>query len=201
MSAPTINVALTVPQTEAEGPGVRFAIWVQGCPLRCPGCCNPEMLDAAEERTQMTAAELLTQVLASEGEGISLLGGEPFAQADGLCALAEGVQAAGRSVMVYSGYLLTQLKRRAVHEQGVRRLLAATDLLVDGPYIERERTTTRRFIGSNNQGLHFLTNFYRPDDPRLAAPNTVEIRLRGGVLTLNGYPVLGARTKITGVGQ
>ena len=39
-----LSVAQIVPHTEAEGPGVRFALWFQGCPLRCPGCCNPEML-------------------------------------------------------------------------------------------------------------------------------------------------------------
>ncbi|MFM7150626.1 MAG: 4Fe-4S cluster-binding domain-containing protein, partial [Gemmataceae bacterium] len=39
-----LSIAQTVPFTEAEGPGKRFAIWFQGCPFRCPGCCNPEML-------------------------------------------------------------------------------------------------------------------------------------------------------------
>ena len=39
-----LRVAQIVPFTEAEGPGRRFALWFQGCPLRCPGCCNPEML-------------------------------------------------------------------------------------------------------------------------------------------------------------
>ena len=41
---PVLSVAQIVPCTEAEGPGRRFALWFQGCPLRCPGCCNPEML-------------------------------------------------------------------------------------------------------------------------------------------------------------
>jgi anaerobic ribonucleoside-triphosphate reductase activating protein len=43
-STRTLRVAQVVPCTEAEGPGRRFALWFQGCPLRCPGCCNPEML-------------------------------------------------------------------------------------------------------------------------------------------------------------
>ena len=40
----TMQIAQVVPCTEAEGPGKRFALWFQGCPLRCPGCCNPEFL-------------------------------------------------------------------------------------------------------------------------------------------------------------
>ena len=43
----TMQIAQVVPVTEAEGPGKRFAVWFQGCPLRCPGCCNPER---SEER-------------------------------------------------------------------------------------------------------------------------------------------------------
>ena len=39
-----VRIATRVCDTEAEGPGRRWALWVQGCPLRCPGCCNPELL-------------------------------------------------------------------------------------------------------------------------------------------------------------
>src|ERR1700677_380389 len=42
-----VQVAQIVAMTEAEGPGRRFALWFQGCPLRCAGCCNPEMLPFA----------------------------------------------------------------------------------------------------------------------------------------------------------
>ena len=56
-----LRVAQIVPFTEAEGPGVRFALWLQGCPLRCPGCCNPEMLPF-EGGTPMRVAEVLSQV-------------------------------------------------------------------------------------------------------------------------------------------
>ena len=36
-----LSVAQIVRCTEAEGPGKRYALWFQGCPLRCPSCCNP----------------------------------------------------------------------------------------------------------------------------------------------------------------
>ena len=187
-----IQVAMIVPRTEAEGPGLRYAVWVQGCPLRCVGCCNPEML-AFKPADPRDADALVAEACAAGVEGVSLLGGEPFAQAAGLAALAEGVRARGLSVMVFSGYTLAELR-----EQGpaAARLLAATDLLVDGRYDAARRTLTRRYVGSDNQVLHFLSPRYAPEDPRLHAPNTLELRMRGGEITLNGWPVLGPRTRV-----
>jgi anaerobic ribonucleoside-triphosphate reductase activating protein len=198
-----IDVGVEVADTEAEGPGRRYAIWVQGCPMRCPGCCNPELLPFAGTRgvakTPTPVAELLERVLAASArsapsasspfEGISLLGGEPFAQAPALAVLAERVRAAGLGVMVYSGFRLAELEAKiAADEPGVARLLAATDLLVDGRY-ERERPDhVRRWIGSTNQQLHFLSDRYRASDPVFRSGETIELRLVGGELTINGWP-------------
>jgi anaerobic ribonucleoside-triphosphate reductase activating protein len=192
-----VDVAVEVADTEAEGPGRRYAIWVQGCPMRCPGCCNPELLPFAGTRgvakSPTLVAELLERVLAASSrsplEGISLLGGEPFAQAPALAVLAERVRAAGLGVMVYSGFRLAELEAKiAADEPGVARLLAATDLLVDGRY-ERERPDhVRRWIGSTNQQLHFLSDRYRASDPVFRSGETIELRLVGGELTINGWP-------------
>ena len=193
MTGPVLNVAQIVKRTEAEGPGHRYAIWVQGCPFRCPGCCNPEML-VFEKKTEMAVAELLADAKQADVEGFSFLGGEPFSQAAGFAALAEGAREAGLTVMIYTGYTLEELN--AIEDPDVARLLAATDLLVDGRYEEALRTTERRWIGSTNQTLHFLSDAYRPDDPRFSEPNTVEIRMVDGELTLNGWPILGNRTRL-----
>lgn len=193
-----LNVALIVARTEAEGPGVRAALWVQGCAIRCPGCCNPEML-ARKDATWMTVREALTHV-SEDVEGVSFLGGEPTEQAQALAVLARHVQARGQTVMVYSGHTLEELRSSSSSSSnGVRALLDHTDLLVDGRYEASLRSTTRRFIGSTNQRLHFLTDRYRADDPRLSSHNTVELRLTVGAdgkasITLNGWPVNGART-------
>lgn len=184
-----LQVAQTVSCTEAEGPGRRFAIWFQGCPLRCPGCCNPEMLPFAGGQA-MPLEELLADIVAARDEiaieGITLLGGEPFAHAAGAADLAQRVQAAGLSVMIFSGYTLAEL--RAMSEPAVGRLLSATDILVDGPYLREQPETRRRWIGSANQQIHFLTTRYQADDPRWLSPNTLEIRLASGELTVNGFP-------------
>jgi anaerobic ribonucleoside-triphosphate reductase activating protein len=197
---PTVNVALAVRCTEAEGPGRRYALWAQGCALRCAGCCNPEFLPFVE-RTRRPVTAVVDDVLAARAaydlEGISLLGGEPTRQAAALADVAAAVARAGLTVMVYSGYTLTELQ--AESDPDVLRLLGATDLLVDGRYDETRRTTRRRFIGSDNQTLHFLSARYRADDPRFVDDNTVELRVRidntGGRYVLNGWPVHGARTR------
>jgi anaerobic ribonucleoside-triphosphate reductase activating protein len=182
-----LRVAQTVPDTEAEGPGHRFALWVQGCSLRCPGCCNPEMFAADRQGALQDCAELAARIIATPGiEGLSVLGGEPTEQPEGVAEVCRLVRAAGLSVMIYSGYTLAELKARA--DRHVDALLSHTDLLVDGRYVETRPERTRRWLGSSNQVLHFLTDRYRPDDPRFATPNTVELRMVNGQLTINGWP-------------
>jgi len=182
-------VANLVAVTEAEGPGKRFAIWLQGCPLRCPGCCNPEMLsfDGGEDVSVDELFEQIQQAQAERGvEGVTLLGGEPFAHADAAALLAREVRRAGLTVMVFSGFTLTEL--HAMPEPGVRELLAHTDLLVDGPYRRELPESRRRWIGSSNQRIHFLSNRYREDDPCWRLPNTLEIRFDGRDVRVNGFP-------------
>lgn len=183
----TLRVAQLIPCTEAEGPGRRFAIWTQGCPLRCPGCCNPEMLPL-EGGEAWSVADLAREVTHTPGiEGVTLVGGEPFAQAAACATLAEAMQVEGLGVMVFTGYTLDELTAPEV-DPGWAGLLQVTDLLVDGRY-ERERSETRRrWIGSSNQRLHFLSDRYAPDDPRLTGPNSVELRFDGRALSVNGWP-------------
>lgn len=177
---------MEVADTEAEGPGRRYAIWVQGCPLRCKGCCNPELLPFRGGQAD-TAAALLERILATPDiEGISLLGGEPTSQADALAAVCEGVQAAGLTVMLYTGFTLDALRQR--EDPSIDRLLAACDLAVDGPYDRTQPDDTRRWIGSTNQGLHFLSDAYAPDDPRFTEGETIELRIVNGELIINGWP-------------
>jgi anaerobic ribonucleoside-triphosphate reductase activating protein len=87
---------------------------------------------------------------------------------------------------VFSGYTLAEA--RALPEPAVAELLERTDILVDGPYLREQPDTTRRWIGSTNQQIHFLTNRYRADDPCWRKRNTLEIRLTPSALTVNGFP-------------
>lgn len=182
-----LAIAHIIPDTQAEGPGNRFAIWVQGCSIRCEGCCNPELFGFGGGQKR-SPDELAKQVIDTPDiEGISLLGGEPFDQPAALLALVEPIARAGLSVMIYSGYTLDQLKGRP--EPEIPGVLALTDLLVDGPYDQTSPETSRRWLGSTNQQMHFLTARYSPLEPRFWSENTIEIRFDGESIQVNGWPI------------
>jgi anaerobic ribonucleoside-triphosphate reductase activating protein len=185
-----LRVAAIVDDTRAEGPGRRWALWVQGCSIRCAACCNPEMFD--ERRGEPAALAVLeariARARAGGVEGVTFLGGEPFEQAAGLAQLARHARSLAMTVMVFSGYTLDALRARP----DAAELLALTDLLVDGPYDRTRPEPTppagRRWIGSANQGMHHLTAAYAADDPQLRGANTIEIRLSKAALSINGWP-------------
>lgn len=185
-----LRIAQEVPDTQAEGPGTRYAVWVQGCSLRCPGCCNPEMFVHGKGGHELEAAELTSRIIATKGlEGLSVLGGEPFEQAAGLAEVAKEVRSAGLSVMVYSGFTLAELQARAeAGFEGTAALLGEIDLLVDGRYDQSQPEKQRRWVGSSNQVMHFLSPRYEPAESRFSTPNTVELRFENGTLTINGWP-------------
>jgi len=80
-------------------------------------------------------------------DGLTLTGGEPFAQADDCAKLARAAHAAGLNVWCYTGWTLEAL--REMPEAQI--LLLEIDVLVDGPYREAERSLTLKWRGSENQ--------------------------------------------------
>jgi anaerobic ribonucleoside-triphosphate reductase activating protein len=186
-----INLAAWIACTEVEGPGKRAAIWVQGCDKRCMGCCNPRYLKI-EERQLIAASELSEKVLfAAEQhklEGISLLGGEPFLQAQGLAEIALAAQTSHLSVMVFSGYTYAELLKN--NFPGTSELLANTDVLVDGAYEINNKDIKRQWVGSRNQNFKYLGNFYNAS---IESPNNVQRKMewritKGGQIRVNGWP-------------
>lgn len=68
-----------------DGPGIRYVLFLQGCPLRCAYCHNPDTWDV-DGKTVKTAAQVVEDILRYShfiaGGGVTLSGGEPLLQAD-----------------------------------------------------------------------------------------------------------------------
>lgn len=151
-----IQVGRIVDRTEAEGPGTRFAVWVQGCTIRCPGCFNPHLW--TDRGGEPFMPDRLLARVPGDVQGVTLLGGEPFEQAGPLARFAELVRMRGQSVFAFTGYELADLRER--RDPDVDALLAATDLLAAGPYVADDPDLVRPWVGSRNQTFHPLTDRY-----------------------------------------
>jgi anaerobic ribonucleoside-triphosphate reductase activating protein len=160
-----LRVHATLRRSRANGPGTRFVVWVQGCTLACPGCFNPAT-HAADGAAQQTDVEALADDIAGEAaagaiDGVTISGGEPFEQPDGLLALARALRrrAPALSILVFSGFARAEIERTP---RG-REVLAEIDVLVDGRYVERRRVASG-LRGSANQVVHLLTSRHaRPE--------------------------------------
>lgn len=178
-------------ETSAEGPGLRYCVWVQGCSHHCPGCFAQDTWDP--EKGQWIEIEDMKEDLcraiqsaAKKGkrlEGLTLLGGEPFDQAQEAVQLAEEAKKHGLSVLTFTGYRLEDLEKKGPEE---RELLKRTDLLIDGPFEEEKKSFDLPLAGSSNQRFQFLTDRYNKEDI-MSWKNSFEIRIEpDGRIRING---------------
>jgi len=187
---PSLRISRIEKRTRVEGPGLRYSIWVQGCPIRCEGCFNPHTWDSNGGYTK-DIDEILLEIKSTletntELEGVTFLGGEPFSQAKELRILAQKIKEMNLSVVTFTGYEYETILRSPNREW--HRLLKETDLLIDGPYIQAQHDLSRPWIGSKNQNYRFLTDVYKHLESSLPLiPNKLEIRLHpDGSISANG---------------
>ena len=144
------------PESIVDGPGLRYAIFVQGCSHHCPGCHNPES-QPVEGGTVYDVEDIFNDIRSMRLiRRVTLSGGEPFEQPEALAQLAKMLKAAGYEIWSYTGYLYEDLLRRdpsTPEGAATRELLACVDVLVDGPFVLSLRSLELTWCGSSNQRL------------------------------------------------
>ena len=147
------NVACINTCTTVEGPGRRLAIWFQGCNKKCDGCCNPQFIPLVPKHL-LTLSEINQIIYKSKEvndiEGITYLGGEPTLQ-KGLPQLSRAAADIGLGVILFTGNPINELDPT---------YLENVDLVIDGPFIEKQRDRERNLVGSVNQKIICLTDRY-----------------------------------------
>ena len=147
-----IRIAGTVNDSIVDGPGLRYVVFVQGCSHHCPGCHNPETWDfdgGKEIDTHDLVLEMIKNPLLS---GLTLSGGEPFDQPKESARLALCAKLQGKNVWCYTGYTWEELTKKPIRREW-DNLLFFIDVLVDGPFIQEQKSLELDYRGSRNQRL------------------------------------------------
>lgn len=149
-----------------NGKGVGVSLYVQGCPIRCEGCFNPETwnFDGGEEWTQLDETHIYEL---TEKEGItrfSILGGEPLYAPNlfDLFLLTYAIED-DKDIWLWTGYTWEELMNRVqaakeawpeiVQDNFLIPLLGEVTYIICGPYIQEERDLTLPWRGSRNQEI------------------------------------------------
>lgn len=158
-----LQVAGCLHDSIVDGPGLRFVVFFQGCPHHCPGCHNPETWPM-QGGTPFAPEDLLSLAQKSPiCHGITLSGGEPFAQAgDEMLAFLDACRLHGYELAAYTGYTFEQLLQGTPTQKAMLKRL---DTLVDGRFEQEQLTLSARFRGSINQRILNVANSLAANAP------------------------------------
>ena len=154
-----MNYADIRPIDVANGPGIRVSLFVSGCTHRCKDCFNQEAWDFQYGHPfgQAQVDEILQDLSKPYIKGLSLLGGEPL-EPEHQAALLPLLRRFSRlypdkTIWCYTGYdfELDLLTGRVGDWSVTQEFLSYLNVLVDGPFVLKEKDITLRFRGSRNQ--------------------------------------------------
>lgn len=145
------RIAGVVNDSIVDGPGVRLAIFFQGCNYKCPGCHNVNTWDVNAGHLEDT--NTITKMIKENPllDGITLTGGEALLQKEAVLELSKIAKAHNLDVTLYTGSTLEELLSR--NDEVINEVLHLIDYLIDGPFVLSLKDTTLPYRGSSNQRL------------------------------------------------
>ena len=137
------------PDSIVDGEGIRTVIWTQGCSHNCKGCHNPTTHDF-KGGFEVDTEELIEDLSKLEGqEGITFSGGDPLFQVEACTEIAKEAKKQGLDIWCYTGFKFEYL----INIPKMKEFLKYVDVLVDGKFIEEEKSLNLDFRGSRNQRI------------------------------------------------
>ena len=128
------------------GPGKRLLLFTQGCSLHCKGCVNQHLWQFGVG-ANITVEEVLG--LCQDVEGITLHGGEPLDQSEGVLEIVKALKSVGKTVILFTGYQYKELSKSSQ-----KRAWELSDLVIYGRYVDSKRNIYLQFRGSTNQRVY-----------------------------------------------
>lgn len=138
-----------------DGPGVRFVVFVQGCPMRCAYCHNPDTWEM-NGGTLMEPSYIIEQyernISFYKGGGITVTGGEPLMQVDFLLELFTLAKEKGIHTCIDSSGIAYKTNANPEWLAKLDRLMPLTDLvMLDIKHIDPEKH--RELTSQPNDGI------------------------------------------------
>lgn len=125
-----------------DGPGIRTVLFMQGCDLHCKGCQNRSTWNI-EKGKKVDIDELVNELTKKVfNKKITISGGEPLMQKEGLIELVTKLNDLGFDIALYTGHQ---------KEDVPSSLLDKVKYLKTGNFIQELKTTIKPFVGSENQ--------------------------------------------------
>lgn len=151
-----IRISGIIRESITDGEGLRLVVFAQGCAHRCLGCHNPET-HSFDGGYDIKDEEIIDMILKNPLlDGVTFSGGDPFYQAEAFHQLAIKIREKVAphfphfTIMAYTGFTFEKLmENQAIYLP----LLREIDVLIDGPFVQSERTLTLNFAGSFNQRI------------------------------------------------
>lgn len=148
-----IRIAGIVRESIVDGPGIRFTLFVQGCPHHCPECHNPQTHDFNGGQT-VTHEKILNAIFENPLlSGVTFSGGEPFMQAKSLYLIGKKIKEKGLSLITYTGFLFEDLLIMGKENPYIMKLIELNDYIMDGKFEIEKKTYNKTFVGSANQRI------------------------------------------------
>ena len=145
----------------ANGEGISVSLFVSGCPHQCTGCFNPETWNYEYGKlfTKETEKEILNAIAKNNIiRNFNILGGEPLAPAN--CAFVLSIVKEVRKhypdiiIRIWTGYLFEELPEKLI--KNLKKL--KVNMIIDGPFIESQKSYEIAMRGSKNQRIYELIN-------------------------------------------
>ena len=151
-----INVqkVMFVENEHLYGPGKRLLVYLKGCSIHCEGCINPHLW-SFEGGTPLTANEIVKIVIDNGLDGVTLHGGEPLDQADGLLEVVKDIKASGGTVILFTGYIKKEINGSRL------KVWNLADIVVAGRFELPKRNIYLQFRGSTNQKVYTHKGKYK----------------------------------------
>lgn len=136
----------------ANGPGLRLSLFTSGCTHHCKGCFQPETWNFknGEPFTLETQKYIIEKSKNKYIAGLSLLGGDPLDNVDGILPLLQEYRktfAATKSIWLWTGYLFEEILKDDLKSE----VLPFIDVIIDGKFEENLKDITLKYKGSTNQ--------------------------------------------------